>query len=119
MPDFILIGEKITLITFENENEIIKEISSIDMDPSVLWSPSQWCAPVVVQAVLSVMVLGIILFYAKLELKKGLTRPLAAFIYLCMSVVMIYVMLYLCHMKMEWASWGLLLLPLFYNILIS
>jgi hypothetical protein len=77
-----------------------------------LLEPSKWCAPVVIQAVLSVMTIAVILFYAKLELSRGMTRGLAAFLYMGVSVIVLYIMLYLCKNGMEWASWLLLLLPL-------
>jgi len=82
----------------------------------VLFQPSKWCTPAVIQAILSVMTIVVILFYSSLKLKSGMTRPLAAFLYFCVSVIIIYIMLYLCQNKLEWASWLLLLLPLIVSL---
>lgn len=81
-----------------------------------LFQPSKWCAPVVIQAILSVMTIAIILFYAKLELTGGMTRPLAAFLYFCVAAIILYLMLYLCERNLEWVSWVLLLLPVIVTI---
>lgn len=88
------------------------------MDPGILLEPSKWCAPVVIQAILSAMTIAIILFYAKLELKKGMTRPLAAFLYFCMAVILLYIMLYLCQNKLTGVAWLLLLFPLLVSLFV-
>ena len=81
-----------------------------------LLEPSKWCAPMVIQAILSVMTIIIILVYSDLKLKRGMSRPLAAFLYLCISIIVLYIMLLLCQNKMEWASWVLLLLPIIISL---
>src|SRR5437868_12394125 len=83
----------------------------------VIFHPSRWCAPAVIQAIISIMTIAMILFYSRLELTQGMTRPLAAFLYLCISVILIYIMLYLCQNNLGWVSWLILLFPLIMALL--
>lgn len=85
------------------------------MDPNIILRPGDWCTPAMIYGIF--LLIGIIapFFNSKRSMRL---RLLDSLINLIWGIVMLYALLILCDLKLEWAAWGLLLLPLFLVLIV-
>lgn len=86
------------------------------MDLSILIQPSRWCAPVVIYALISVasviLILSMVGGMEPIMPVSGMSKWAAGAVWLLLFIAMMYLMLYLCQVNLQWVAWVILALPI-------
>lgn len=85
------------------------------MNFHAILEPSTWCAPAVIYALFSLI--GLVMLIAGLALVPlSMNKWILAAVWLAVSIIFMYLFLYLCSKGLNWVAWLLLLLPLILSI---